>query len=308
MTGPGVSAVAGVSPLNAFSVDVEDYFQVEAFSRDVAREDWPSFPSRVVDNTMRLLDLVQRYRVRGTFFVLGWVAQRYPAIVREIRDRGHELGCHSYWHRLIYSLTPAEFVEDTRRAKDAIEAAAGVAVRGYRAPTFSITKRSLWALDALVECGFEFDSSIFPIYHDRYGMAGSPRDPYSIGAAGSRLSEYPISTFRALGKDLPVAGGGYLRMLPMWYNRLGLQKMQADHRPAMVYVHPWEIDPDQPRIKSRATSTLRHYTNLNKMESRLRYLFERYRFAPVGEVLAGLTLPAYEVDSDRKELVVAVDL
>ena len=286
--------------LNAFTVDVEDYFHVEAFAKDVAREDWPSYPSRVVANTTRLLDLAESYRVRGTFFVLGWVADRFPQLVRDIRDRGHEIGCHSYWHRMIYTLEPREFAEDTRRAKAAIESAAEVAVRSYRAPTFSIVGRSLWALDVLAECGFGVDSSIFPVYHDRYGMPGSPRDPYAIRVAGSaRISEFPISTFRAFGKDLPVAGGGYLRMLPMWYNSLGLSRMAAESRPAMVYVHPWEIDPDQPRIQSRASSRLRHYTNLGGMERRLRHLFERHRFAPVSEVLAGRELPEWMVETDR---------
>ena len=285
-------------PRSAFSVDVEDYFHVEAFSRDVARDAWTSYPSRVVANTTRLLDLLDRYRVRGTFFVLGWVAQREPALVREIRDRGHELGCHSYWHRLIYKLSPDEFREDTKTAKDAIEQASGVEVTGYRAPTFSITAKSLWALDVLADCGFRFDSSIYPIYHDNYGLAGSPRDPYAVvaGAAASRIAEFPISTFRAFGRDLPVAGGGYLRMLPLWYNRAGIDKMLDDARPAMVYVHPWEIDPDQPRIRTRLRSRLRHYTNLGRMQARIEHLLERYAFAPVGDVLRPRQLAEYAID------------
>jgi polysaccharide deacetylase family protein (PEP-CTERM system associated) len=289
--------------VDAFTVDVEDYFHVEAFARDVSRDDWPSFPSRVVRNTMRLLDLTSSYGVRGTFFVLGWVAQRFPELVREIRDRGHEIGCHSYWHRMIYTLSPIEFDEDTRRAKDAIETAAGVAVTGYRAPTFSVTKRSLWALDVLANAGFTFDSSIFPIHHDRYGIVGSPRDPYAIRLRSQHcLTEFPISTFRAFGRDLPVAGGGYLRMLPMWYNAHGIERVHGDRRPVMVYVHPWEIDPDQPRIKTRAVSRLRHYTNLRGMEGRLRSLFERYRFAPVSEVLAARSLPVYQLDEESAQL------
>jgi polysaccharide deacetylase family protein (PEP-CTERM system associated) len=291
-------------PQSAFSVDVEDYFHVEAFSRDVTRDAWSGYPSRVVANTTRLLDVLDRYRVRGTFFVLGWVADREPALVREIRDRGHELGCHSYWHRLIYRLTPEEFREDTKTAKDAIERAAGVEVTGYRAPTFSITAKSLWALEVLVQCGFRFDSSIFPIFHDHYGLAGSPRDPYAVvvdGGAG-RIAEFPISTFRAFGRDLPVAGGGYLRMLPLWYNRAGIDRMLDDARPAMVYVHPWEIDPDQPRIPSRLKSRLRHYTNLGRMQARIEYLLERYAFAPVGDVLSPRRLTEYGIDFEHKRL------
>jgi len=288
---------------SAFSVDVEDYFHVEAFSRDVSRDDWPNYPSRVVANTRKLLDLLDRYRVRGTFFVLGWVAERQGELVREIRDRGHELGCHSYWHRLIYRLTPDEFREDTKRAKDAIEKAAGVATLGYRAPTFSITGASLWAIDILTECGFTFDSSIFPIHHDNYGLAGSPRDPYRIrGARGGEIVEFPISTFKMLGRDMPVAGGGYLRMLPMWYNRTGIDRMLGESRPAMVYVHPWEIDPEQPRIRTRLRSRLRHYTNLGSMQARLEHLLERYAFAPVGEILSTRRLAEYRVDDSAGAL------
>ncbi len=293
---------------SAFSVDVEDYFHVEAFSRDVSRDAWPSYPSRVVRNTTALLDLLDRYHVKGTFFVLGWVAHGEPALVREIRDRGHELACHSYWHRLIYRLTPDEFREDCKRAKDAIESAAGVAIAGYRAPTFSITAKSLWALDVLAECGFRFDSSIFPIRHDNYGLAGSPSAPYAIngldGSSHGRIAEFPISTFRAFGRDLPVAGGGYLRMLPLWYNRAGMDRIVEHGRPVMVYVHPWEIDPDQPRIATRLRSRLRHYTNLARMQARLEYVLERYAFAPVGQVLGAATLPEYAIDHERGRLAV----
>ena len=299
--------VGTARPRSAFSVDVEDYFHVEAFSRDVSRDAWPSYPSRVVRNTTLLLDLLDRYRVRGTFFVLGWVAQGEPALVREIRDRGHELACHSFWHRLIYRLTPAEFREDTKRAKEAIEAAAGVQIGGYRAPTFSITAKSLWALDVLADLGFRFDSSIYPIHHDNYGLAGSPSAPYAIKAGSaaqlqSRIAEFPISTFRLLGRDLPVAGGGYLRMLPMWYNRAGMDRIVESGRPVMVYVHPWEIDADQPRIATRLRSRLRHYTNLARMQARLEYVLERYAFAPVGEVLASSTLPEYGIDHESGRL------
>lgn len=297
---------ASQRPTSAFSVDVEDYFHVEAFSKDVSRDEWTSYPSRVVRNTTVLLDLLDRYRVRGTFFVLGWVAQKEPALVREIRDRGHELGCHSLFHRLIYRLTPDEFREDTKAAKDAIERAAGREIDGYRAPTFSITPKSLWAVDILADCGFRFDSSIYPISHDNYGMPGSPRAPYSIrtqSGDGNRLAEFPISAFRMFGRDLPVAGGGYLRMLPWWYNRTGIDRILDEPRPAMVYVHPWEIDPEQPRIRTRLRSRLRHYTNLAGMQARLEHLLQRYAFAPVGEVLERMQLPDYRIDREQGALV-----
>jgi len=253
-----------------------------------------------------LLDLLGRYRVRGTFFILGWVAQREPGLVREIRDRGHELACHSLLHRLIYRLTPQEFAEDTKAAKEAIEQAAGREIDGYRAPTFSITSKSLWALDVLARCSFRFDSSIYPIYHDNYGLAGSPRAPYAIqtdGAGSARVAEFPISAFRLLGRDLPVAGGGYLRMLPWWYNKAGIDRILDEPRPAMVYVHPWEIDPQQPRIRTRLRSRLRHYTNIGGMQARLECLLERYAFAPVGDVLRQTPLADYRIDRERGALV-----
>ncbi|HEY7981120.1 MAG TPA: XrtA system polysaccharide deacetylase, partial [Candidatus Eremiobacteraceae bacterium] len=274
------------APLNAISVDVEDYFQPEAFARDVPREDWPSYPSRVVDNTHRILDVFARHGVRGTFFVLGWVADRFPALVTDIRAAGHELGCHSYWHRPIYSLTPEEFEADTRRAKAAIEAAAGESIFCYRAPTFSITKRSLWALDVLAACGFRSDSSIYPIYHDHYGIVGSPVRPYAIQCASAVIDEFPMSTFRALNYDVPVGGGGYLRMLPLWFNVYGMRRIIARGDPAMVYLHPWEVDPDQPRIRTRLKSRLRHYTNLRGMMRNLEALLQRFRFGTMSETLA----------------------
>jgi polysaccharide deacetylase family protein (PEP-CTERM system associated) len=277
------------APLNAISVDVEDYFQPEAFARDVPREDWPTFPSRVVDNTHRILDVFARHDVRGTFFVLGWVAERFPELVREIRAAGHELGCHSYWHRPIYSLSPEEFEADTRRAKAAIEAAAGDTISCYRAPTFSITKKSLWALDVLSACGFKSDSSIFPIYHDLYGIAGSPVRPYAIQCATARIAEFPMSTFRALNYDFPVGGGGYLRMLPFWFNAYGMRRIIGRGDPAMVYLHPWEVDPDQPRIRTRLRSRIRHYTNLGGMMGNLEALLRQFRFGTMGETLAQAT-------------------
>jgi len=260
-------------------------------------------PTRVVENTRRLLDLLQRADVRGTFFILGWVADRWPALVREIAAAGHELGCHSYWHRLIYSLDRREFADDTRRAKAAIEDAAGVAVCSYRAPTFSVTRKSLWALEVLGECGFRFDSSIYPVHHDNYGMPGTPRHPYLIRcSSGQEITEFPISSFRSFLGILPVAGGGYLRMLPMWYNRLGLRSIAKENHPAMVYVHPWEIDARQPKIKTRLKSRIRHYTNLRVMEAKLRYLLAHYRFAPISEVTMGLPLPSFRIDQSRGTL------
>lgn len=264
---------------NILSVDVEDYFQVEAFADVVDRFQWESYSCRVEDNTKRLLDLLDEYGTRATFFILGWVAERFPTLVREIVARGHEPACHSYWHRLIYTLTPEEFRKDTCRAKEVIEQAANMAIYGYRAPSYSITARSLWALDILAESGFTYDSSIFPIRHDTYGIPDAPRTPFRIPTPSGPLVECPITTFRWLGKqNLPVGGGGYLRILPFWYTRLGISRAQREGVPLIVYLHPWEIDPGQPRIQARLRSRVRHYTNLGKMAGRLRRLLRQVRF------------------------------
>lgn len=255
---------------NVISVDVEDYFHAEAFADVVRRQDWENYSTRVETNTRRLLELFAAQGVQATFFVLGWVAERFPALVKEIGAAGHELACHSYWHRLIYKLDPRTFREDTQRAKHVIEQAAGQPVFGYRAPTYSITSRSLWALDILAELGFQYDSSIFPIHHDFYGVPDAPRFPFRITTASGPLLEYPLTTFRLWGDhNLPVGGGGYLRVLPRWYTRLGLERALAEGLPVITYVHPWEIDPEQPRIPGRLKSRLRHYTNLHKTYARL---------------------------------------
>ena len=271
-------------PRNVISVDVEDYFHVEAFSDIVDRKNWDQYPSRVEANTKRILDLLDESGVKGTFFVLGWVAERYPNLVREIVSRGHELACHFYWHRLIFNLEPKEFREDTLRAKAVLEQAAGLPVYGYRAPSFSIVTSSLWALEILAESGFTYDSSIYPIHHDTYGIPSAPRAPFRIDTPAGPIMEYPMSTFRMLGKhNLPVGGGGYLRMLPFWYTKLGCRRLQSEKVPLVVYIHPWEIDPDQPRLPGRRKSVLRHYTNLKKTAGRLRRLLQSGQFASFRE-------------------------
>jgi polysaccharide deacetylase family protein (PEP-CTERM system associated) len=267
-------------PSHVLSIDVEDYFHVEAFAKVVDRGQWDSYACRVEGNTRRLLDLLDESGAQGTFFILGWVAERYPALCREIVSRGHEPACHSYWHRPVFRLTPQEFREDTRRAKDVIEQACGMRVEGYRAPSFSITTRSLWALDVLAELGFTFDSSIFPIHHDTYGIPEAPREPFRVEMPSASLLEYPMATFRLLNQNLPVGGGGYLRMLPFWYTRFGLRRAQAERVPVVVYLHPWEIDPEQPRLSGGWKSRTRHYTNLRKTADRLRRLLRLATFTP----------------------------
>jgi polysaccharide deacetylase family protein (PEP-CTERM system associated) len=222
---------------------------------------------------------LDEHRVRATFFVLGWVAERRPDLVKTIVSRGHEVGCHSYWHRLIYTLSPEEFRDDTRIAKDRIEQAGGVAVMGYRAPTYSITHRSLWALEELAAAGFRYDSSIFPIRHDMYGMPDAPRAPFRVRTPAGTLAEFPITTFHWPGTpNMPVGGGGYLRMLPFAYTRLGVRRAIAEHLPLIAYIHPWELDAAQPRLAGRFASRLRHYTRLSGTATRLGALLRLGRF------------------------------
>jgi polysaccharide deacetylase family protein (PEP-CTERM system associated) len=275
-----VLEAARQSSAHIMSVDVEDYFMVEAFSGAVKRSTWDAWPSRVVDSTRRLLDLFDKYGVKATFFFVGWVAEKFPELVRDASNRGHEIACHSYWHRTVYSLTPDEFREDTQAAVRAIENAAGIKVQGYRAPSWSITKNSLWALDILSEEGFTYDSSIYPVHHDLYGVPGAQRFPHTqTGPGGRTIREYPPTTVRLFGATLGAAGGGYLRMLPVAYTRWAFRQIeQQENEKVVVYLHPWEIDPDQPRIKHKLKSQVRHYTNLSRMESRLEDLLRKYKF------------------------------
>ena len=273
--------------LNALTVDVEDYFHVAAFSRQIAPSSWDEFTPRVESNTYRLLDLFDEQNTKATFFVLGWVCERFPQLVREIADRGHEVACHGYSHQLIYEQTPELFREEAIRAKNCLEEQVQQRISGYRAASYSITRRSLWAIDILAELGFSYDSSIFPIRHDRYGIPDSPRWPYHLKASnGSAIIEFPPSTISIFGHNLPIAGGGYFRLYPYIVTRFGLSRInQAEGRSFIFYLHPWEIDPDQPRINTGWLSTFRHYTNLDRCEDRLRQLLNEFAFAPVKDVL-----------------------
>jgi polysaccharide deacetylase family protein (PEP-CTERM system associated) len=269
------------------SVDVEDYYHTEAFADRIAPESWEQFPSRVADNTVRVLELFERKGVRATFFLLGKVVEKNGSLVREIIKAGHEVGCHSYQHQCVWRLTPEEFREDTRCALRLIEDAGGQAVAGYRAPTFSIVHRTLWALEILVEEGFSYDASVFPIHHDVYGIPGAPRFPFEWRFADGRsLVEIPSTTVRVLGRNLPVGGGGYLRILPMWYTHWALARIRhVDHSPVAMYFHPWEIDPGQPRLDGRWKSRLRQYLNLSRMESRISETLDGGKFVPLKEFL-----------------------
>jgi polysaccharide deacetylase family protein (PEP-CTERM system associated) len=283
----GKSAIGAPQGAHIMSVDVEDYFMVEAFAGTIPRTTWESWPSRVVTNTRRVLDLFNEFGIRGTFFFVGWVAKRYPELVREVQECGHELACHSFWHRPVYSLTPDEFREDTRAAVSAIEDAAGKKVCGYRAPSWSITKECLWALEILSEEGFTYDSSIYPIYHDLYGIPGAQRFPYRHRLKDDRsLLEFPPTTARLWGQNLPGAGGGYLRILPLAYTRWIFRQLDEEcGERVVVYFHPWELDPEQPRVQGKWKSRVRHYTNLHKMNGRLESLLESYSFQPFSKLI-----------------------
>ena len=281
-----------VSPLpgevvSAFSVDVEEYFHVEAFRHLIDPADWPSFEQRVEPPTRRLLDLLDAFDTRATFFVLGWVAERRPSLVRDIVSAGHEVAIHGYDHRPLTAMTRDAFREDLRRAKAIVEDVAGTAVLGYRAPTYSIVKDTLWALDVMGEEGIRYDSSIFPIVHDRYGIADAARHPWTEDRATGALSEFPISTVRLLGRNLPFVGGGYLRLLPMPYVRWGMRQVTGvERRPAMLYVHPWELDAGQPVMDVGRVQRYRHYHGMDRVEERLRSLLSDFRFDTVRSVLA----------------------
>lgn len=287
-------------PLNALTVDVEEHFQVHNFEKVVDRGRWDRYPSRVVANTERILKLLEEHRTHATFFILGWVAERHPHLVREIARAGHEIASHGYAHELIYRQKPQEFAADLARSLNAIQAALGqrfaegstapaqapiaADVVGYRAPAFSITRQSLWALDILKDHGIRYDSSIFPLaLHDRYGISDA-------GRFASRLEnglwEFPVATLRLGGRNLPVAGGGYFRLSPSWLNKLAIKAINREGEPAVIYLHPWEFDPEQPRISgASAMSRFRHYINLRSTEDKLRSLLSsELRFAPIREV------------------------
>lgn len=281
---------------NAMTIDVEDYFHVAAFSRQIDPASWDCFPLRVERNTQRLLNLLDEHDVRVTFFVLGWVAERFPGLIRAIADCGHEVACHGYSHQLIYEQTPLVFREETMRAKACLEDQIQRPVFGYRAASYSIIQRSLWALDVLVELGFIYDSSIFPVRHDRYGIPGSPCWPYPLTTeTGCSIIEFPPSTMAIMGYRLPMAGGGYFRLYPYWFTRFALARInRSEGQPFMFYLHPWEIDPEQPRIRTGWLSTFRHYTNLSRCEGRLCRLLQDFKVAPVRDVLAALAIPTID--------------
>ncbi len=276
---------------NALTIDVEDYFQVSAFAPYIRRDEWDARECRVEHNVGRILELLAARDTRATFFTLGWIAERYPQLVRRIVAQGHELASHGYGHQRASDLSQAEFRQDITRAKGLLEDLSGTPVLGYRAPSFSIGTGNLWALDALAHTGHRYSSSIYPIKHDHYGMPDSPRFAYKLA---SGLLEVPVTTVRMLNRNLPSSGGGYFRLLPYSVSRWLLRRVnQQDREAAVFYFHPWEIDVDQPRIAGiDAKTRFRHYVNIPRMDGRLQQLLADFRWGRMDEIfLARTTSP-----------------
>ncbi len=274
---------------HALTIDVEEFFQVHALSRVVSMDTWDAYPSSVEESAELILNLLEARGVKATFFCLGWIAERHPGLIRRIHRAGHEIASHGYAHTVIYDQEPAVFRADTSKAKSILEDITGEAVLGYRAPTYSITRRTLWALDILEELGYRYDSSIFPIRHDNYGIPSAPRFPHRLSPR--RLVEFPISTVRFGSVNLPIAGGGYFRLLPYPVTRQGLRRIAGQGHPFIFYVHPWEFNPGIPRVASlSALSRFRTYVGLSRTQARFQRLLADFPFTTASNVLADLGL------------------
>ncbi len=292
------------SPRHALTVDVEDWYQVSAFEHVVSRDRWDQYESRVVPNTERLLDLFARRGVRATFFTLGWVAERHPTLIARLVEAGHEVASHGSVHRLVHGLTPETFREDLARARRALEAAAPIRIRSFRAPSFSLTRESTWAYDVLRDEGYTVSSSVFPVRHDRYGIPDFPRGPVRVeDEKGAWIWELPMTTWRVAGRNVPASGGGWLRLLPLGVMRAGLRQAEADGRPGMLYLHPWEVDPDQPRLREASRrARFRHTVNLARTAGRIDRLLDEFSFGAVADVVAGLEAGRFAGPVERRVL------
>ncbi len=274
------------NPVNAMSVDVEDYFQVSAFEKTISRDDWDNWELRVEKSTQRVLDIFDEAGIKSTFFMLGWVAERCPGLIKRIVDDGHELASHGYEHTRVIHQNRAQFAADIRKTKALLEDMSGVEITGYRAASYSIGRDNLWALDELQEAGHRYSSSLYPIRHDLYGMPEAPRFAFLTGDDG--LLEVPVTTASIGGRNFPCGGGGYFRLLPYPLYRRALKRVnRVDQQPGVFYFHPWEIDPDQPRVPGATAKTrFRHYLNLPKMEARLRRLVRDFKWDRMDRVFA----------------------
>lgn len=273
--------------VNLLTVDLEEWFVVEVLRDRYPQETWATLPSTLTANVRRLLSLFYEKNVKATWFILGWCAEHHPTIIEEIAALGHEIACHSYWHRRVDSLTPEAFREDTQRAIEAIVNATGVIPRGYRAPSWSIHNRVAWAFDVLADLGFDYDSSIFPIKHDLYGMPTGPRKLFGMEtSSGKLLYEFPNSTYRLLGRNVPVSGGGYLRHSPYWYSRQMIRKLNAEGSPAMIYVHPWELDPKPPQVEGLSpVQWFRTYGSTDIFSYKINRLLTDFRFSTISDYI-----------------------
>lgn len=272
-------------PIHCLSFDIEEHFQVSAFESAIRRQNWDHLESRVERNTDKILELIELRGFKATFFILGWVAERRPKLVRRIFEGGHEIASHGYSHELVASQTPQEFREDVRRTKAILEDLTGQHVYGYRAPSFSITKKSVWALSILCEEGYVYDTSIVPTIHDRYGMPNAPSIVHQFRTESGIIWEIPPSTVSICGMRVPIGGGGYFRIFPYWVFRALFRKAETTDSPLVTYFHPWEVDPDQPRMEGSCLSRFRHYTNLHRTHERLSRLLNDFAFAPIKEVI-----------------------
>jgi len=271
--------------VNALSIDLEDWFCVYNLSQIVPRETWDGRELRVVDSTRRILDLFARHRTRATFFVLGWIADRVPHLIREVAERGHEIAVHGYSHTLVTRMTEPEFEADLLESVAAVRRC-GLEheIIGFRAPSFTIVKRTMWALAILEKHGFRYDSSVFPIgFHPDYGIGDAPMDPYPVT---ERLREYPMSCVEFMGRRLPCSGGGYFRLMPYAYTRWAIRRLNREGRAAVFYLHPWEVDPGQPRVSLPLSKRIRHYYGLARTEAKLERLLKDFRFTTIRDVLA----------------------
>jgi polysaccharide deacetylase family protein (PEP-CTERM system associated) len=278
---------------NAITIDLEDYYQVSAFNNADTLNRWDLFPSHIEENTAKLLSIFDEFSVKGTFFTLGWVAKRFPKLIREVGDRGHEIACHSHIHRSIFSMTSDEFREDTLQAKQVLEDLVGKRVYGYRAPSFSIRANSLWAFEILAELGFLYDSSVFPVKHANYGWPHAPRSPFRIATPCGAITEFPMPTLEWRGQRAPIGGGAYLRLLPYWYTRWGIRYLnESEGLSACLYMHPWEVDCEQPKMNGSPSALIRHYFGLRGTESKFRRLLSDFIGQPLLILLQEFTTDA----------------
>jgi polysaccharide deacetylase family protein (PEP-CTERM system associated) len=264
-----------------FTVDVEEYFQVSAFEPFVSRDEWSSFESRVESCVHYLLDALAHHDANATFFVLGWIGERYPDLVRRMAQEGHEVASHGWDHRRVTDQTPEQFRDSVRRSKASLEALSGTPVTGFRAPSYSIVRGSEWALDILLEEGYEYDSSLFPVNRNGYGYKGGDRSPHWIERDGGRLLEIPPATLRRWGLNIPAAGGAYFRLFPYGLVRAAIAQADLNDTPATFYIHPWELDPDQPRLSVPPLTRLRHYSGIGRIKARLDRLLREFRFTSI---------------------------